>query len=320
MRPARVQRVIRALRPRGTPRDVVLMYHRVRSAVHDPLELNVSPANFAAHMEVLVSSGMPVVPLEALLEPANHQRLAITFDDGYVDNFEVAAPMLRTHGFPASFFVTTGALEACSTEFWWDRLEHVFFAGPMAVTQLHVEGRKGPTSLDVSTEDSRSEAYKVCNEAVATAPPAQIERFLSHLVNQVCGVLQQCDDHERIGREQLADLAGDELVHIGAHTRDHAVLAALDDAAAFSQIAQGRTGLAEVLGREPTTMAYPFGGRGAVHRRHESMAREVGFRLACVTQPDTHRAGKNPFAIPRFHVANLDAGRFERVLVGFASR
>ena len=45
--------------------------------------------------------------------------LAITFDDGYRDNFEVAAPHLRARGLPACFFVATG-LVGSEKRPWWD--------------------------------------------------------------------------------------------------------------------------------------------------------------------------------------------------------
>ncbi|MGH9518831.1 MAG: polysaccharide deacetylase family protein [Terriglobales bacterium] len=46
--------------------------------------------------------------------------LAITFDDGYADNFERAAPILDLYSLPATFFVTTGAIGSVSP-FPWDR-------------------------------------------------------------------------------------------------------------------------------------------------------------------------------------------------------
>jgi peptidoglycan/xylan/chitin deacetylase (PgdA/CDA1 family) len=46
--------------------------------------------------------------------------LSITFDDGYLDNFEVAAPILRKHRLPATFFVTT-AFVGTNSIAPWDR-------------------------------------------------------------------------------------------------------------------------------------------------------------------------------------------------------
>lgn len=44
--------------------------------------------------------------------------LSITFDDGYLDNLEVAAPILKRHGLPATFFVTTGFIGSATVPFW----------------------------------------------------------------------------------------------------------------------------------------------------------------------------------------------------------
>jgi peptidoglycan/xylan/chitin deacetylase (PgdA/CDA1 family) len=50
--------------------------------------------------------------------------LSITFDDGYRDNAEVAAPVLRKHNLPATFFVTTGFIDSTLVPFWDEQLPH----------------------------------------------------------------------------------------------------------------------------------------------------------------------------------------------------
>jgi peptidoglycan/xylan/chitin deacetylase (PgdA/CDA1 family) len=96
----------------------ILMYHyvRVSDATADPLgfRLSVRPDRFAEQMEWLTANGyqpMTVSALAACLRGETRcppHPMAITFDDGYDNNVTEALPILRSHGFPATFYIITG--------------------------------------------------------------------------------------------------------------------------------------------------------------------------------------------------------------------
>jgi peptidoglycan/xylan/chitin deacetylase (PgdA/CDA1 family) len=100
---------------RGTPgkRVVVLCYHSVHPS--KPFA-SASPPDFDRHLDWLAAH-CEVVPLDRILDtartPQSHARpvVAITFDDGYADNYEFAFPRLQSRGLTATFFVTAGLLE-----------------------------------------------------------------------------------------------------------------------------------------------------------------------------------------------------------------
>jgi peptidoglycan/xylan/chitin deacetylase (PgdA/CDA1 family) len=85
------------------------MYHRVSEAAADPIEGDyVLPTSlFAAQMRWLAASGRPVVPLAAVLDDTRPDgSVILTHDDGCETDATVAAPLLASLGFPATFFVS----------------------------------------------------------------------------------------------------------------------------------------------------------------------------------------------------------------------
>ncbi|MBI3252957.1 MAG: polysaccharide deacetylase family protein [Candidatus Omnitrophica bacterium] len=90
----------------------VLMYHHVSETAAEQ-GLNVDPQAFSRQMEFLKVHGYRVVPLGELLngiKAGKHfpaRTVAITFDDGNVDNFENAFPILKKMNFPAAIFMIT---------------------------------------------------------------------------------------------------------------------------------------------------------------------------------------------------------------------
>ena len=115
---------LRQLAGKISPAAGVLLYHRIADAETDPQLLCVTPKHFAEHLEVIRRFYRPL----ALPKLSSHLRsgllrsrsLALTFDDGYADNFLHAKPLLDRSGIPATVFVTAGQVGSAE-EFWWER-------------------------------------------------------------------------------------------------------------------------------------------------------------------------------------------------------
>jgi peptidoglycan/xylan/chitin deacetylase (PgdA/CDA1 family) len=106
---------VNAKRLRGSPdrRAVVLCYHSIHP---DKSFASATPQLFAGHLDWLVRH-CRVVPLQDIasvgsaLVTDERPAVAITFDDGYLDNYEYAFPLLCERGLTSTFFVTAGLLE-----------------------------------------------------------------------------------------------------------------------------------------------------------------------------------------------------------------
>ena len=96
----------------GRTRLTVLSYHQVKSPADDCS--SVSPAAFRRQMQFL-KSHYTVLPLSKAVEVGANpgsRIVAITFDDGYLDNATIAAPILWSLGLPATFFVATDMIDS----------------------------------------------------------------------------------------------------------------------------------------------------------------------------------------------------------------
>jgi len=94
----------------------ILMYHGVRegvSAAHPYYETNTSPSLFSQHMKYLRDTGYQAMDIEAAIRSirkggTSHNRVVITFDDGYRNVYTQACPILKECGFTATIFLPTG--------------------------------------------------------------------------------------------------------------------------------------------------------------------------------------------------------------------
>ena len=97
-----------------TPRITVLLYHRVSDEARDSLTVGIE--QFDRQMALLRKHFLPFSIEQVLENPvvprSDKPLIAVTFDDGYLDNYVNAFPVLMRHGIPAAFFVSTGIIDS----------------------------------------------------------------------------------------------------------------------------------------------------------------------------------------------------------------
>ena len=145
---------------------LVLLYHRVGCRAPDVHDLSVDREDFRGHMQHL-RDHFCVRPLDELVDrtldgSVPPRAVAVTFDDGYLENLEVVSPILLDIDIPATFFVNTDRLDE-EHECWWDVLERVLISTDELppVLDLFSDGRwVRPTS----SSDERLAAHRALVE------------------------------------------------------------------------------------------------------------------------------------------------------------
>jgi peptidoglycan/xylan/chitin deacetylase (PgdA/CDA1 family) len=199
-------------------------------------------------------------------------RVLITFDDGYLDNYQLAFPILRTHRVEAVSFLPTGLVGSCATP-WWDRIAYLIRTETRRRFTLRWQG-----TLDVNPDANGSKRsrwpvaahfrksenadtdyfFPELREATAASdPPAGLRRFL---------------DWEEARAMVRGGMA------IGSHACSHTILSHLGTDAQLRELSASRTQIKERLGIEATTVAYPAGGACCFSASTEGMARDCGHR------------------------------------------
>lgn len=308
------------------------MYHRVAERDVDPWYLCVTPQNFAAHLEVLQKHAHPISLTQ--LAQAHRERkipnraVAITFDDGYVDNLENAKPVLEQYGTPATVFITGGA-SGKNYEFWWDELHRALLRpGTLPPSlSLSIDGNSRHWDLGTaavySNEDYERDCAHDCElservkfyysvwEWLRPLSREQRRAMLDEILVWAGSLPNAAPTHRYLDPEGVRTLARGELVEIGAHTMSHEMLPAHPVAFQRSEIMQNKTYLEKLLGHPVTSFSYPFGEYAP---ETVSVVREVGFSCACSIIPDVVWRDSDRFLLPRFAVDNWSGEEFEERL------
>lgn len=274
----------------------ILIFHRVLARPDPLFPEEPDAARFARIMEG-VARWFRVLPLsEAVARLAGNalpaRALAITFDDGYADNHDVALPILEKLGLPATCFVATDYLDG--GRMWNDTVIEAVRAHPGDCLDL---ARLNLGTHPLAGNAARRAAIDTLLRSIKYQPDRQRRETVAAIA-ELAG--QPLPDKLMLTRAQLRDLPGRGM-ELGGHTCSHPILARLPDHAAQAEIAHGREALTALAGVPIRLFAYPNGKPGQDYApRHAEMVQRAGFNAAVSTHWGAARRGSDLFQLPRF--------------------
>jgi peptidoglycan/xylan/chitin deacetylase (PgdA/CDA1 family) len=279
---------LRALHDRGRTPVLILNYHRIATAGQTqtyPLDLGLISATrdeFDSQMRALRAVANPV-SLEAIADAVTHGRtlpdraVAVTFDDGFVDTFEVAFPVLQRHGIPATVFVSTEHVEN-NEPFWFEITAHLMLRVPVRALRFEECPEGLPTADDLAARrDSIARLHRVLKRCANARRGELVERWRVLFAESL-------DSHavalsRPVSKRQILDMARGGIA-FGSHTVSHPNLALATNEVIERELADSKTYLEHLLGKPVRSLAYPFGTADTYDARVMASARTCGYELA----------------------------------------
>jgi peptidoglycan/xylan/chitin deacetylase (PgdA/CDA1 family) len=294
--------------------SLVLCYHNVQSPVTNRRgwlsdKRAVDADLFEAQMRWLKDNAV-VLTLEELVAGAGGQRglrVAVTFDDGYLNNAEVVAPIMRRLNLPMTWFVATGYMDDSELLPWWDLIDLALerCAAPLELNEPETRG-----SHDPAVPSQRRWLDTTLRNIIKSATPARRDAIAGDLAAAVGR--QQALPPNAFARAAEVAAATCGLIELGGHTVTHPNVAKCPPDVLADEIAQGRQRLEEIGGKRVRWFAYPFGGKGAFDRSSAEAVRQAGFSGALTLLPGVVRADTDRFRLPRIPVSpGLDLDAFK---------
>ena len=257
----------------------ILTYHRVADPTAtpalDPGQVSATPDEFRLQVRHLASRYNPVGLAQVVKAFSSGHSLPrrpvlVTFDDAYRDFGEVAWPILREHGVPATLFVPTAYVGSTRRAFWWDRVHRA---------------RGG-------VDDELKARLK-------SLPPDEA----AELVDRIAPVGSQRRGSPKrapvLDWDELRTLRG-QGVELGSHTHTHPALTSASDERIREELRKSSAELEAELGEVPRTICYPY---GLFDRRVLEIAGEEGFQLGFTALDGLTRPGRtDPLQLPRTNI------------------
>ena len=240
---------------------LVLNYHRIGNPDETPYDPGVFSATAAALEEQVrfLKAHFDLLPLAHAIEivegsrPLDRTAVLITFDDGYLDNYESAFPVLSAHGVQGVFFLPTSFIGTNRVS-WWDTIAFLVKQSRRSLIRLTCPAIR---EYDIAAHGIRRITLDLL--ALYRNGPAEDGPRLIAALEEACDVTRP-DGRQRcfMNWEEAAAMQGGGMA-IGSHTHSHEILSKLPEEKQLEELTVSKQILETRLGREVHAFAYPVG-------------------------------------------------------------
>jgi len=304
---------------------IAVNYHYVRSSFDNPYPgiHGITPTQLEGQLKLLGTVGTFVSArdIQAAIRgatPLPEKSIAVTFDDGLREQYEIAWPVLRRLGIPAIFFINTGPI-ACGTLSTVHKI-HLLRSSMAPGDFLHLLRRKAREiglALDVEVDSLRARMqYKYDDQEIAALkyllnfvlPPDRKDNVIEACF---CEAFPKCEAKMSqdlyMSVSQIKELGSHGC--IGTHGHEHVPLGVLPVNVAEEQIQVSATYLERWTGVRPVGLSYPYGSLEATSLAVADRAAKWGIEFAFTMERAANGDLTRPLFLARFSSNDLPGGQ-----------
>lgn len=307
------------------PSFIVLMYHRVSenkaSDLISDMEIGISESLFEKQVKYLKQNFNVVTMNEIVSTLVQGKRIkpktvAITFDDGYLDNYKNAFPILKKNSVPATIYLATGLISR-NTMFWWDQIIELVKRSSLKTINLDLPDI-GFHHFKQRVVAKKEKQYlinllvKKIKESERTNPEIIIEK-ISHILNVDKNLIQK---PKMMTWEQIIEMSN-WGISFGGHTDNHLDLGKVDLQTAREEICKSIIKIEQQINKKVDGFAYPFGMPNNYSEEIIDILRSIGISHACVAYHYNFFLKNSIYEIPRYSPTNSTIYIFARDLLKY---
>jgi peptidoglycan/xylan/chitin deacetylase (PgdA/CDA1 family) len=305
-----ITRVLESLPQR--PVLIILNYHRVGNAAETPYDsgtFSATPEELDFQLAYL-KRRFNMATLETALNMLNgnatrRTSVLITFDDGYLDNYTLAFPILRKHGVQGVFFLPTAFVGTARLP-WWDAIAYMIKTSQKK--SIHLDYPQ-PATFDLENDGAALVSMQILHAFIqpAVKDPA---RFIADL-EKACETPRPEGAPERLflNWEEAREMQRRGMA-FGSHTDTHEVLSKLSPERQREEVFHSREVLERELDCRIDALAYPVGQRYCFSADTVEALKQTGYRAAFSFYGGLNRPGEmQPFDIRRYSVGDQSYAR-----------
>ena len=290
---------------------LILTYHGVLSSVRPAsryLSRNFVLADEFEWQMRYISAQLNPISLSAAVEGLSGRAVlpdnpvAVTFDDGFRNNYTVAFPILQRHGIKAAVFLTTDLMGSGTRMLWTERVAWLLAHTGRATVDLSAAGLPdGSCRTPADRETTSRQLLRV----LKSMPLADRDRALASIERQLADSVEAPPDPER-----YAFLEWDEVramaaagIEFGGHTKRHAVLSSLSPDERLAEVVGCKQEIERQTDTPCTLFSYPNGTPADFDAQDQQNLRQAGYRCAASQIPGLNDRATDLFALRRLNVS-----------------
>lgn len=292
-------------------KNLILCFHGVSSVPNNFNKRHMNVNQFE-NLIIYLKNNFEIVTVKDIFSKSTTEkkRIAITFDDGYLNNYTLAWPILKKYNIPATFYITTESFEINDYCLW----PEIFDALKIKTTSEKIIFNNEEFHFNNTILTNTKSSITIYDYVKAMGQERQ-QAFKEFILKYNIKTILKSVNPELVGfcnKEQIKEMSQSPLVEIGSHTHRHYNLSNVDHDLARKELALSKQILENITEKPVVSIGYPDGDYS---ESVKNIAEEIGYKFQLAVSFLNEKDKNDNRIRSRYSISNSTSLETNKILI-----